>query len=114
MIEVLSAVALASYALISGAFLNAAITAPRNCRRTLDLALNPGVHENITRLVLWGVLALFAGLAWLDILPEGAPEVFVWLAAAHLGTIALLYLSRAIAALLIDGETEKPQADPEL
>lgn len=106
LIEALTAVMLATYALVSGAFLSAAITAPRNCSLVLDIAFKPGLHETISQCVLWGGLTLFVSLSWLDILPKDGPRVFVWLAAAHVSTLVMLYLSRSIARFLIDRERE--------
>ncbi|WP_160144590.1 hypothetical protein [Pseudogemmobacter humi] len=51
-LEIIATVLIASYAMAGGAFLNAAITSPENCKKILDIALKPGPMSGYHKLCL--------------------------------------------------------------
>ncbi|WP_323008502.1 hypothetical protein [Paracoccus sp. (in: a-proteobacteria)] len=106
----MAAALIAVYAMIGGAFINAAITSPKNCLRVLSSMWG----EIYMSLLLTGMLFLVAGIV-MAALGSGAGLGVAGVGAAHVFLFGLFYLSLKIAQeALPEGLSEpKPIASKE-
>ena len=90
-VDIAVTILIALYAMIGGAFLNAAITAPANCKKLLDAIWNP-----VRNTLFWtGILASIAyplgEIAGVAPQTDGLFELpGVWVALAHIALAVLL------------------------
>ena len=92
-----------TYVMISGSLLNAAFTAPENCKKFLDY-ITPDHHERLARVMYALVpLTVLVGLGRIeDGIIFGNPAI--WFAIAHAGFFLLMLLCRKIVKIILPPE----------
>lgn len=94
------------YVMVGGALLNAAFTAPANCKKFLDY-LTPDHHERLAQVlyILAPVLALI-GVHRVESGPLGGNPA-LWLALAHVGLFLVLVLCKKIVRIVLKPDTSE-------
>jgi len=105
LLEILSAALIALYAMIGGAFINAAITSPENMRKLLVSG-----WQTVFQFLIFGAIFVLAAIAFgLLAWPRSDPamHLLMWLAVAHLALYGVFRGCRMIVEILLgDGDSE--------
>lgn len=116
MLEFMAAAVIAVYAMVGGAFINAAITAPENMRKLLISG-----WKSIIEFLLYGVAFLVCAvivtaITWPN--SDLSMNPFLWMSAAHLALFGAFYGCRRIVQIVLghaDGHHggDKSQVGPD-
>lgn len=104
--EIFAAISIAIYAMIGGAFLNAAITAPANMRRLLS-----HMWQSVFELTFYGaaifLVSLVVGFLMRSEYTHTFSNPFIWSGAAQLAVVGIFWGCR----LIVDVLTEPGEPD---
>lgn len=105
------AAAIAIYAMFGGAFINAAITAPQNCRKLIERNWDDLIAMFAVGVLLLPVLAATAAMIPGGVGISGNPITYV--AISHVSVFAVIYLCKRITDDILDPGPSAPPAPQE-